>query len=143
MKDNQDLENIAHVKQIIDDWLTGIDKNMVSGSLFVDLSKAFDLVNHKLLIDKLQLYNIDIPRFSSYLQTYFSGAMSDKKAVISGVPQGSVLGPILFLIYNLYIHDLPLSLTRTLWRYIYLLKMLFNPLPLTFKMFFLGVMQIA
>jgi len=100
--------------KIIDDWLTGIDKNMVSGSLFVDLSKAFDLVNHKLLIDKLQLYNIDTPRFSSYLQTYFSGAMSDKKAVISGVPQGSVLGPILFLIYNLYIHDLPLSLTRTL-----------------------------
>jgi len=77
--------------KIIDDWLTAIDKNLVSGSLFLDLFKAFDLVNHKLLIDKLHLYNIDTPWFSSYLQnhfqqTYFFDAMSDKKAVISGVP---------------------------------------------------------
>jgi len=77
--------------KIIDDWLTAIDKNLVSGSLFLDLFKSFDLVNHKLLIDKLHLYNIDTPGFSSYLrnrfqQTYFSGAMSDKKAVISGAP---------------------------------------------------------
>jgi len=37
--------------KIIDDWLTAIDTNMVSGSLFLDLSKTFDVVNHKLLID--------------------------------------------------------------------------------------------
>ena len=88
--------------KIIDDWLTAIDKNMVSGSLLLDLSEAFDILNHKLLIDKSQVYNIDTPWFSSYLQnrfqqTYFSGAMSDKKTVISGVPQGSVLGPILLI----------------------------------------------
>jgi len=53
--------------KIIDDWLIAIDKNMVSGSLFLDLSISFDLVNHKLLIDKLQLYNIDTPWFSAYL----------------------------------------------------------------------------
>jgi len=88
----------------INDWLTAIERNMASGSLFLDLSKAFDLVNLKLLIDKLQLYNIDTHWFSSCLQTRFQQtifvcAMSDTKAVISDVPQGSVLGLIPFLIY--------------------------------------------
>ena len=65
------------------------------------------------MIHKLKLYNIATSWFSSYLnkrfqQTHYAGATSDIKEVTSGVPQGSVLGPILILIY---VHDLPLSLT--------------------------------
>ena len=83
-----------------------INGNKIAGSLFLDFSKAFDLVDHSLLIHKLKLYNIDTSWFSSYLnkrcqQTHYDGTSSDKKEVISGVPQWSVLGPIFFLIYDL------------------------------------------
>jgi len=73
------------------------------------------LVEHSLLINKLKLYNIDTSWFSSYLnkryqQTHYAGTIYDKKEVISGVSQWSVLGTLLFLIY---VNELPLSLTST------------------------------
>ena len=43
----------------IDDWLSAINENKIAGSLFLDFSKAFDMVDHSLLIHKLKLYNID------------------------------------------------------------------------------------
>jgi len=78
--------------KIIDDWLGAINENKIAGSLFLNFSKAFDLVDHSLLIHKLELYNIDTSWFSSYLnkrfqQTHYAGAISDNKEVISGVPQ--------------------------------------------------------
>ena len=84
-----------------------IDKGNVAIGVFVDFQKAFDTVNHKILLRKLEHYGIrGIANdwFSSYLtnrQQYVTieGIKSDTKPIVHGVPQGSVLGPLLFLVY--------------------------------------------
>ena len=64
------------------------NQNKIAGSLFLDFSKAFDLVDHSLLIHKLKMYTIDTPYLNKrFQQTHYAGAISDKKEVISGVPQ--------------------------------------------------------
>ena len=80
---------------------------MFTCGVFVDLEKAFDTVNHQILIAKLKHYGLNdksLILLTSYLQNRYqqvtlNGEMSDLKAVSCGVPQGSILGPLLFLIY--------------------------------------------
>ena len=104
---------------IIDDWITAIDKNKIVGTVLLDLSKAFDLVDHKILLSKLRCYQFgegSLTWFESYLtqrqqQVSIAGKLSSSMHISSGVPQGSVLGPLLFL---LYINDLALEIDKSL-----------------------------
>ena len=75
--------------------------------LFLDLSKAFDTINHDILLTKLQFYGIKnntLNFFKSYLsdrkQTLvYNDVFSNAQSITCGVPQGSVLGPLLFILY--------------------------------------------
>ena len=98
---------VNHSVKIIDDALR--KKKHVLG-IFIDLSKAFDTIDHDTLLVKLNRYGIRsnaLNLIKSYLsrRTQYTEVLcekSDSLTVEYGVPQGSVLGPLLFLLYNLH-----------------------------------------
>ena len=98
--------------ELVDRILSDIDNKPLPVVVFMDLSKAFDTLDHSILIHKLQYYGITgiaLNWFKSYLSNRLqyvdiNGSISSMQHITTGVPQGSILGPLLFLIY---MNDLP------------------------------------
>ena len=97
--------NTQHVMiRLLGEWRENLDKNYVLGGVLMDLSKAFDCIPHDLLLAKLAAYGAD-ENLLCYIYSYLlnrkqsvriNNINSDFLNVVSGVPQGSIVGPILF-----------------------------------------------
>ena len=100
---------------MVDQLLLNLDNDKITGLVFIDYKKAFDLIDRQLLLSKLRALGVNetfLPLFRDYLSgrsqyVTIDGCYSTKRSVKLGVPQGSILGPILFLVF---INDLPEAL---------------------------------
>ena len=108
----QNHSTATALQQLVDTWLRAADAGKLSATILLDLRAGFDVINHEILIDKLKEYNFGettLSWFRSYLMgrhqcVQIESSFSPFLSVPWGIPQGSILGPLLFLIY---VNELP------------------------------------
>ena len=106
-----------------DKILKGFDDGLVTGMILIDLQKAFDMINHDILLKKLSIIGFSdhtVKWFQSYLSSHkfpinLENSFSEVSSILCGVPQGSILDPLLFLIY---LNDMPMAIKCDLFLYV-------------------------
>ena len=105
---------------VLNDWTNSLENKFTTDCIYLDYQKAFDSGPHKRLISKLRSYRFN-PVIISWVENYLrdrsqyveiNGEQSQWQPVTSGIPQGSVLEPLLFLIYS---NDLPKHVNSTIY----------------------------
>ena len=102
------MSTSLEIIELVEEITNSLDNHEATVGVFIDLKKAFDTVDHSILIEKLYHYGIRGTAnkwICSYLMNRYqyvtiNGTNSDYMNVLCGVPQGSSLGPILFILYN-------------------------------------------
>ena len=105
-----------------DKILKGFDDGLLTGMILIDLQKVFDTINHDILLNKLSIIGFSdhtVKWFQSYLSNHkftvnLENSFSEVSSISCGVPQGSILGPLLFLIY---VNDMPMAVKCDLFLY--------------------------
>ena len=100
------------------EWYVNMDRGQYNLVVFLDIKKAFDTVNHDILLKKLEMYGLGdsaLALLRNYLtdrtqKCQLQGMLSEQRTITCGIPQGSILGSLLF---TLYINDLPNCLKHT------------------------------
>ena len=95
------------IAELVDKINTAVERNQSTIGILLDLTKAFDTIDHNILLYKLEHYGfrgIVLEWFKNYLSNrkqfvYYNSSKSECKDIICGVPQGSILGPLLFILY--------------------------------------------